>query len=124
MARDPRPRGTLLLPFCLAALVAAAPAGAAPAPEDEGEALREMTIEELLSVSVVSASNTREKLADAPATVIVLTRADLAQRGYTELSEILDDLPGMDVVRPYGDTYLKNYWRGYRNTIGDPFLLL
>ncbi len=27
----------------------------------------------------------------------------------------------MEVVRPYGDTYFKNYWRGYRNTIGDPF---
>jgi outer membrane cobalamin receptor len=75
-------------------------------------------------VTVVSASNTSEKLAEAPATVIVITRDDLAKRGYTELSQVLDDLPGMQVVRPYGATYLKNYWRGFRNTIGDPFLLL
>jgi outer membrane receptor protein involved in Fe transport len=30
----------------------------------------------------------------------------------------------MQVTRPYGDTYLKNYWRGYRNTIGEPFLVM
>ena len=86
--------------------------------------LKELTLEELLDVSIVSASNTAEKLSDAPATVIVITKAEMLQRGYTDLSEILDDLPGMDMARPYGDTYLKNYWRGYRNTIGDPFLLM
>ncbi|HEV8267271.1 MAG TPA: TonB-dependent receptor, partial [Thermoanaerobaculia bacterium] len=115
-----------LVRVLLSALLAVIPFGRAAAQEPPGddERLREMSLEELLNVSVVSASNTTEKLADAPATVIVLTRADLLQRGYTELSEMLDDLPGMDVVRPYGATYLKNYWRGYRNTIGDPFLLL
>jgi hypothetical protein len=25
----------------------------------------------------------------------------------------------MQVIRPYGATYLKSYWRGFRNTIGD-----
>src|SRR5207344_324211 len=48
----------------------------------------------------------------------------IRQRGYLNLSEILDDLPGMDMVRPWGDTFLKDYWRGYRNTIGEPFLIL
>ncbi len=73
---------------------------------------------------VMSASNTAEKIDEAPATTIVLTRAELNARGYTELSQILDDLPGMEVTRPYGDTGLKNYWRGYRNTIGEPFLVM
>lgn len=105
------------------ALSLASPARGAP-DEPPETALTEMSLEELLSVTVVSASNTSEKLAEAPATVIVITRDDLAKRGYTELSQVLDDLPGMQVVRPYGATYLKNYWRGFRNTIGDPFLLL
>lgn len=78
----------------------------------------------LLNAPVVSASKTEEKLSEAPATVIVLTRTDLEKRGYAQLSEILDDLPGMEVIRPYGDTHLKNYWRGYRNTIGEPFLVM
>ena len=77
-----------------------------------------------MQVEIVSASNVRERLADAPATVLVITRADIVQRGYTELSQVFDDLPGMDVVRPYGDTYFKVYWRGYRNAIGEPFLIL
>lgn len=86
--------------------------------------LEEMSLEELLSVTIVSASNAQESLTEAPATVIVITKTEIQQRGYQDLSEILDDLPGMDVVRPFGDTYFKNYWRGYRNTIGDPFLVL
>jgi len=86
--------------------------------------LQQLSLEELMNVHVVSASNISEKLSEAPATVIVITAKDLRDRGYTDLSEIFDDLPGMDVVRPYGDTYFKNYWRGYRNTIGDPFLVM
>lgn len=78
----------------------------------------------LMNTPVVSASKMAEKLSDAPATVIVISREDLDKRGYTQLSEILDDLPGMEIVRPYGDTQLKNYWRGYRNTIGEPFLVM
>lgn len=92
----------------------------AESPED----LSSMSLEELLDQPVVSASNKAERHLVAPATVIVISRQDIRERGYADLSEIFDDLPGMDVVRPYGDTYLKNYWRGYRNTIGDPFLLM
>jgi outer membrane cobalamin receptor len=78
----------------------------------------------LLDIPVISASNTREKLSEAPATMVVLTRQDFEDRGYTELSQILDDLPGMDLARSYGADYLKNYWRGYRNDIGEPFLVM
>lgn len=95
----------------------------APAPTvGEDEILLDLI--QLLNTPVVSASNTAEKLGDAPATMIVVTRDDMMQRGYTELSQVLDDLPGMDVVRPYGDTHLKNYWRGFRNEIGEPFLVM
>ncbi|MFA6954794.1 MAG: TonB-dependent receptor [Thermoanaerobaculia bacterium] len=86
--------------------------------------LDDLSLEELMNVPVVSASNVSERLGDAPATVIVVTRAEIRERGYRELSAILDDLPGMEMVRPRGDTWFKNYWRGYRNTIGDPFLVM
>lgn len=79
---------------------------------------------ELLSTHVVSASKTRERLSDVPATMIVLKREELLKRGYTEVSQILDDLPGMQVIRPFGDAQLKNYWRGYRSFIGEPFQFL
>lgn len=83
-----------------------------------------MSLEELMRVPIVSASNVSERLGDAPATVIVVTRAEIRERGYRELSAVLDDLPGMEMARPRGDTWFKNYWRGYRNTIGDPFLVM
>ncbi len=92
-----------------------------PAPGDDSR-LKDLL--ELMNTPVVSASRSPERLLDAPATVIVLTRADLEGRGYTELSQILDDLPGMEVARSYGANYFKNYWRGYRNDIGDPFLVM
>lgn len=86
--------------------------------------LGELSLEELMNVPVVSASNVTERLGDAPATVIVVTRAEIRERGYRDLAAILDDLPGMDMARPRGATWFKNYWRGYRNTIGDPYLLM
>ncbi len=86
--------------------------------------LQQLSLEELMNVHIVSASNISEKLSEAPATVVVLTAQTLRDRGYTELSQIFDDLPGMDVVRPRGDTWFKNYWRGYRNTVGEPFLVM
>lgn len=119
----PRP-GVPVAVFLTAALLLLFPGAVRAQQKEKKPALEEMTLEELLSVTVVSASNAEESLVEAPATVIVITRTDIEQRGYQELSEILDDLPGMDVIRPYGDTYFKSYWRGYRNTIGDPFLVL
>ena len=109
----------------LSALLALPGLGATMAPQEPApspQAVHDLL--ELMRTPVVSASRQSEPLSDAPATVIVLQRSDLEARGYTELSQILDDLPGMDVVRPYGADYVKNYWRGYRTGIGDPYLVM
>lgn len=98
------------------------PLGAAE-PADSG-ALFDMSFEELLEVTITTASRTAERAVDAPATVIVLTGDELRRRGYRELSEIYDDLPGMDVSRSYGDTWYRNQWRGLRKSIGSPYLLM
>ena len=79
---------------------------------------------EILNTPVVSASKSLEKASEAPATLIVLRREDLERRGYTELTQLFDDLPGMSLARAYGDTQMKSYWRGFRNVHGDPFLIL
>lgn len=86
--------------------------------------LADLTLAELLDVEVVSASNRAERLGEAPATVIVIDRAEIQARGYRSLLDLLDDLPGMDVMFSLGDTQYRNYWRGYRYTIGAPFLLM
>jgi outer membrane receptor for ferrienterochelin and colicins len=110
--------------LCAAAAGAEPTTGAPTTGPGDDEALSDLSLEELMGISVVSPSRTPERLADAPATVIVVTRRDIEERGYGDLSELLDDLPGMDVVRPRGATLFKNYWRGFRNHIGSPYLLL
>ena len=106
------------------------PAGLPPevtgetAEQGDTEGSEVLTIEEIVNNLVLSASNREESALTAPAWVLTITREEIDARGYEELTDLLDDLPGMDVVRPYGDTYFRSYWRGYRNLIGAPYLLL
>jgi outer membrane receptor for ferrienterochelin and colicins len=84
-----------------------------------------LTIEEIINPPVSSVSNSVEGALKAPAWTIILTGRELLERGYTDLSQILDDLPGMDVVRTYGVDYVRSYSRGYRSDVGkDPYLIL
>ncbi len=94
------------------------------APHPLNVILQEYTIEQLMQMEVTSATRQPESLLMVPATMIVLTAEDIEIRGYRDISEVLADLPGMELIRPYGDTFLKNYWRGFRNTIGEPFLVM
>lgn len=79
---------------------------------------------QLVDSEIVSASNQAESSLTAPAWVISLTQQELLDRGYVELTELLDDLPSMDIIRPFGSTYIRNYWRGARSNSGSPFLLM
>ena len=78
----------------------------------------------IIDAEIVSASNRAESSLTAPAWIISLTRQDLLDRGYVELTELLDDLPSMDIIRSFGLNYVKSYWRGYRSANGSPFLLM
>ncbi len=88
------------------------------------EELFNLSLSELMEIEVETATNRKEKLSDAPATMAVLTKDDLEDRGYTELSEIFNELPGMDISRGYGNFYVRNYWRGFRTTLGSPYLFM
>lgn len=66
-------------------------------------------------VRVTSVSKTRESLREAPATVYVVTRKQIEERGYLDLLEVIDDLPGFDVSRAEGFSYANIYQRGYRS---------
>lgn len=96
------------------------------AQEDENEIdqLAGMSMEELISVEVISASNRSEKLNEAPATIVVITAQDIKERGYFELFDVLNDLPGLDLSRAFGDDYFYVYARGYRKTTSDQMLLM
>ena len=77
--------------------------------------LVELSLEELLQISVVkTASGLEETLADAPATMVIITAEDIQNRGYTDLVEILADLPGFDTIVFNTAAYVTAYQRGYR----------
>lgn len=107
----------------LSTLLLALPLGAAAQSAGDSD-LFDMSLSELINLEITSASRSAERAIDAPATVIVLTREELLRRGYRELSEIYNDLPGMDLSRSYGDTFYRNQWRGLRKNIGTPYLLM
>lgn len=63
--------------------------------------LKKLSLEELMAVevaTVTTASKRPERATEAPATVIVIDRAEIELRGYRTLKDVLRDLPGMETV--------------------------
>jgi iron complex outermembrane receptor protein len=82
------------------------------------QSLLDLDMEQLLSLKVNSVSRSEETVAEAPAHVLVVTAQELRERGYRDISELFDDLPGIDVSRPHGDNSFVAYWRGIRQQVG------
>lgn len=89
-----------------------------------GVDLTNFSIDELLSIKVVSVSNFEEKLVDAPATIVLISADEIEERGYSCISEIFSDLPGMDISKHFGDPPAYNYLRGYRTSYAQPYILM
>jgi iron complex outermembrane receptor protein len=86
------------------ALGAAPPMQAAAEPPPDAKVdLTALSIEELLSVEVYSASKFVQKTTEAPAAVTILTAEDIKSYGYRTLADILRSVRGMDVS--YDRTY-------------------
>ena len=51
---------------------------------------------------VVTASKMNQKLTDAPATMIVVSKQQILERGYQNLLDLLEDMPGIDVQNNSG----------------------
>jgi outer membrane receptor for ferrienterochelin and colicins len=77
-----------------------------------------------LGLNVSSVSKISESFYEAPATVILVTEEEIKQRGYTDLEQLLRDLPGFDISQSNGITYSSIYQRGYRSINTDRMLLL
>ncbi len=73
--------------------------------------LEEMTIEELMNVEVITASNRMQKLVEAPATIYVTTEEDIRQYGYRDLKDVLQNLPGIEYASAHSN--LQGGQRGF-----------
>ncbi len=88
------------------------------------DALLETPLSELVEIDVSLASGIEESIFDAPAAMVVVTAEEIEQRGYTNLAEIIVDLPGFDTVLANGIPYLYAYQRGYRHPSTQRTLLM
>ena len=73
---------------------------------------------------VTSVSKKAEDIRKAPATISVITQNEIIQRGYTDLVEFLNDLPGIQISRYFGPQLANVYQRGLRTTNTEKTLLL
>ena len=83
-----------------------------------------ISLEDLLNITVSSASGIEEKLRDAPAAMVVISALDIKQQGYTSIDEIILDLPGFDSTVTNGNGSITTYQRGYRTPFTQRSLLL
>lgn len=83
------------------------------------EELFKMSLEELMNVRVTTADRTAEKIADIPASVVLITRKDIEIYGYQTLTEILENIPGLYGINDYGkggmNFGVRGFWSGIPN---------
>ncbi len=65
--------------------------------------LFEMSMEQLLEMKVVTAGKTTQKVADIPASVVIIERAEIEKYGYQSLFEVLMNVPGFYKHDDYHD---------------------
>lgn len=75
------------------------PAAADPQTPPPERDLTELSLEELANLQVTSVSRRAERLADAPASVFVITADDIRRSGATTLAEALRLAPNLQVAR-------------------------
>jgi outer membrane receptor protein involved in Fe transport len=70
--------------------------------------LMEMSLEELMNLTITTAGKQEQKISDIPASVVVITREDIERYGYTSLVEVLQNVPGLYYINDmsyYGDSF-------------------
>ncbi len=62
----------------------------------------EMSLEDLMKVEIFTASKKSEKISEIPASVVLITRADIERYGYQTIQEVLENVPGLYAINDYG----------------------
>src|SRR3979409_716904 len=105
------------------AIIAALTALAANAQTGKPPDLADLSLEELANLEVTSVSRRAERLADAPASLFVITGEDIRRAGATSLPEALRLAPNLEVARIDARQYAISA-RGFNNAVGNKLLVL
>lgn len=104
----------------MGALLAAPAAFAANGPI---AALSEMTIEQLMNIEITSVSRHAERLADAPASVFVISGEDIRRSGVTSVPDALRLAPNLQVTQTKASGYTVTA-RGFASSSANKLLVL
>jgi iron complex outermembrane receptor protein len=105
-------------------LLLAGTAGAAdPSALADARRLADLSIQELMDISVTSVSKKETKLNDSPAAISVITQEDIRRSGLTSLPELLRTVPGLDVARVSGNQWAISA-RGFNDQFANKLLVL
>jgi iron complex outermembrane receptor protein len=85
--------------------------------------LADLSLEDLANIEITSVSRRAERLADAPASLYVITDDDIRRSGVTSLGEALRLAPNLQVARINSSQYAISA-RGFNNAIGNKLLVL
>ncbi|MCP4155322.1 MAG: TonB-dependent receptor [bacterium] len=71
-----------------------------------------MSLQELMEVEITTAGKKTEKIAEIPASVVLVTREDIETYGYTSLAEILESIPGLYSIDDYNTRHfgVRGFW--------------
>jgi len=93
------------------------------AAELQTASLADLSLEQLSNIEVTSVSRRAERLADAPASIYVITQEDIRRSGATSIPEILRLAPNLLVARTNANSYAISA-RGFNNSVGNKLLVL
>ena len=74
--------------------------------------LLNLSLEELMNITVVTATGSAQTINEAPSTMNVITSRQIRERGYEQLEDALRDIPGIDFIHTYGYIPTLIYFRG------------
>lgn len=83
----------------------------------------ELTLEQLLEVTVHSASKKAEPVADVAAAIYVVTSEDIVRSGVTNIPDALRMVPGMQVARTDSNSWAISI-RGFNSSLANKLLVL
>src|SRR5205085_2736455 len=93
----------LWFPFCLHAQKDTIP---------NVSSLLNLSLEQLMSIKVVTATGYLQTTSEAPSTITVITAKQIEDRGYEQLEDALRDVPGINMTHINGYAPTLFYFRG------------
>lgn len=81
-----------------------------------------LSLDELMNIEVITASKKSENKKIVPATIYVVTEKDIIENGYTDLTNLLENVPGVVAIRT--DHFTFGGQRGFLSNFSQTLLLV